>query len=71
MTHELKKFILDEIDRLFPVVHIMRGGYPLCGFNLNYPCFWPQGHTWIAYTEKVAKEKVTCEQCKEELCATS
>jgi hypothetical protein len=30
------------------VVHVLKAGLPVCGFNTNLPKDWPPGHTWLA-----------------------
>lgn len=42
------------------VVHIMRKGYPLCGFSQSLPKFWPTGHSWVGLENK---QQATCENC--------
>jgi hypothetical protein len=50
-----------------PIVHILRRGFPLCGFNLKIPKLWPDGHEWISYLDKDVCTLATCEDCKREL----
>lgn len=38
--------------------HILDGGLALCGFTLNVPALWPQGHNWTA-----APSNATCSLC--------
>jgi hypothetical protein len=43
------------------VVHIMRHGFPLCGFSTEAPEHWPEGHRWLR--DDQARHKITCEDC--------
>lgn len=29
-------------------IHILHGGFPLCGFSSDYPYDWPSDHKWIS-----------------------
>ncbi len=42
-------------------VHIMVGGYPLCGFSMQLPAFWPEGEKWTRN-----EEQATCGRCRVE-----
>lgn len=52
------------VDEAFPVVHVLRSGYPLCGFSLALPERWPPGHR---FTSSLEPEKANCPDCKEVL----
>jgi len=54
-----------ELNQRFPIVHILKGGFPLCGFSLKLPEHWPDEHKWISYLDKEV-HKATCEDCKKE-----
>jgi len=58
---------MSEVDRHFPVIHVLRAGYPLCGFNLALPERWPSGHKWISCLDENAMQKTTCDDCRETL----
>jgi len=42
-------------------VHVLYGGFPLCGFSQEPPVDWPEGMTWVGLSEW---EKTTCEGCR-------
>lgn len=65
--HEVLPFIMSEIDRHFPVTHVLRGGYPLCGFRLDRPGSWPEGHRWVSSLDVEVSKKATCDDCREVL----
>jgi len=46
-----------------PAVHILRAGWPLCGFSKELPENWPKGHKWVRETE--ASGKGSCRGCVE------
>jgi hypothetical protein len=66
-TRRQEAIVRQLIDEAFPVVHILRGGYPLCGFNLARPEYWPPGQTWISCFDPEVRVRCNCEDCKEEL----
>jgi hypothetical protein len=37
----------EEASQPPEVVHVLREGYPLCGFSSKAPVDWPAGHKWI------------------------
>lgn len=43
------------------VVHILRHGFPLCGFTSHVPKDWPKGHAWVRLNEPGS----TCAACIE------
>ena len=57
------------LDDHFATVHILQGGYPLCGFCIQLPSSWPRGHTWISHLDDTSR--ATCEDCQRELKAQS
>jgi len=40
------------------VVHLLWHGLPLCGFTLEMPCDWPDGHVWTTL-----RSEVSCTGC--------
>lgn len=46
---------------LWPAVHILNMGFPLCGFSRAMPADWPEGHTWVGYNDDY--RPVTCSTC--------
>jgi hypothetical protein len=65
-VQEVEDFIVGEIERFFPTVHILKSGYPMCGLFLSSPSSWPPGHTWVSYLDSDAQLSATCPYCKEE-----
>jgi hypothetical protein len=59
------KLIMQEIGIHFPIIHILKGGFPLCGFSLHLPEKWPPDHKWISYLDPQV-HKATCDDCKTE-----
>lgn len=68
---EVKDFIVGEIERFFPTVHILKSGYPMCGLFLKPPSSWPSGHTWVSCLDPHAQTDATCPYCKEEHLAST
>jgi hypothetical protein len=67
---EIKEWIMGEVERLFPpVIHILKSGYPMCGFSLALPGDWPPGNTWVSFLDPDAAQESTCNDCKHELAA--
>lgn len=64
---EVRDFIVGLLDQSFPVVHVLRGGFPLCGFSLHLPENWPVGNTWVSFRDPEVRMRVTCTDCKDEL----
>lgn len=62
---EAVDLIMSEINRHFPIFHVLRSGYPLCGFNLALPESWPPGHRWVSHLDARVHHVTTCEDCKE------
>src|SRR5574338_472600 len=46
---------------LYPLVHVLQYGFPLCGFSRLLPCDWPKGNTWVRMEER---EAANCPHCK-------
>jgi hypothetical protein len=61
---QIKKIIMAEVDKYFPIVHILKNGFAVCSFSLLQPNLWPPGNMWVSVSEK---DKATCDECKEEL----
>lgn len=64
-TEEVIELVMSEVNRHFPIVHVLRAGYPLCGFRLDRPEAWPEGHKWVSCLDVEVSQKVTCEDCRE------
>ena len=64
---QILETVMSAVNEHFPVVHVLRGGYPVCGFCLALPERWPQGNTWISFLEPQATQKTTCDDCREAL----
>ena len=58
---------MSVLDKTFPVIHVLRGGFPLCGFSLALPEKWPPGHKWVPFQDPEARRKTSCPDCKAEL----
>lgn len=43
-------------------VHILKHGFPICGFSRDLPVKWPLGHLWVAFNSPEAAE-ATCGVC--------
>lgn len=41
-------------------VHILWGGFAICGFSPLIPKHWPQGHKWVPPHDA---RKATCKAC--------
>lgn len=68
MTGEqILEAVMSSLNEHFPIVHVLRGGYPVCGFCLALPENWPAGHTWISFLTPEANHKTTCDDCRESL----
>ena len=65
---EVEEFVMSEVNRIFgaPCVHILKGGYPMCGFSLALPEKWPPGHTWVSFLDPSLQSDATCADCKAE-----
>jgi hypothetical protein len=63
---EVEAWVMAEVDRIFgaPCVHVLKGGYPMCGFNLKLT-EWPAGHTWASFLAANIREIATCTDCLE------
>jgi hypothetical protein len=52
-----------------PVVHILRHGFPFCGFSDEVPKDWPPGHTWISFDDALEGDEAlrvaafVCQPC--------
>jgi hypothetical protein len=62
---EAVDFIMEEINKRFPIVHVLRAGYPLCGFRLDRPEGWPTEHRWVSCLDVEVSQKATCDDCRE------
>ena len=70
-AQEVEEWVMGEVSRLFPpVIHILKSGYPMCGFCLAAPGDWPKGNTFVSFLDPNAATQTTCEYCKEEHAAT-
>ena len=58
---------MSEVNRHFPVVHVLRAGYPLCGFSLARPSEWAAGQKWVSCLDPEVHTKATCDDCREVL----
>ena len=64
---EALDLVMGAVNEHFPIVHVLRGGYPSCGFNLQRPEKWPAGHKWVSWSDPDKGSKVTCPECTEAL----
>jgi hypothetical protein len=63
---EVEEFVMTEVKRLFPsVVHVLKGGYPMCGFSLALPEQWAPGNTWVSFLDKDLSTHANCPDCLE------
>jgi len=44
-----------------PAVHVLFGGFALCGTLCGVPAEWPAGHTWVRVDQV---SQITCELCR-------
>jgi hypothetical protein len=44
-------------------VHILDGGWPLCGFSGVMPGDWPEGHYWVSAHEPPELKRADCAEC--------
>lgn len=49
-----------ELLGLKTCVHVLKGGFPLCGFSDEQPGRWPYGHTWVSIVDP---REATCPGC--------
>jgi hypothetical protein len=63
---ELEGWVMAEVKKAFPTVHILKSGYPMCEFSLALATQWPAGNSWVSFLDPNVKERVTCEFCKAE-----
>jgi hypothetical protein len=57
--------LMNALNDTFPIVHVLRGSFPLCGFTLAHPESWPPGHKWVSFRDLEVHTKTTCEDCKD------
>jgi hypothetical protein len=50
----------DEPDGI--CIHILRHGFPLCGFSDDVPVNWPEGHLWLGLDDDHAGRPM-CVDC--------
>lgn len=43
-------------------VHVLRSGFALCGFSLELPHAWPDGHFWCDLEDWA--EQASCQECR-------
>lgn len=46
-----------------PAVHVLKGGHPLCRFDLSPPAAWPEGHCWISFEDEEQLPRADCPEC--------
>jgi hypothetical protein len=61
---EMRASLEVDPDEPLPAVHILHGGYPLCGFSTSLPTYWPQGQKWVPFDNPAG---ATCIPCCEEI----
>lgn len=52
--------LMEELG-LYPRIHILYHGFPLCRFSAEVPGKWPTGHKWVDLRER---DQATCPACK-------
>jgi hypothetical protein len=50
---------MESRDVLPLLVHVLVGGWPLCGFSRDVPGSWPAGHRWV----RVGEPEANCPAC--------
>jgi hypothetical protein len=63
---QIEEWVMGEVKKHFPTVHILKSGYPMCGFSLALATHWPEGNSWVSFLDPEVSTKVTCEFCKQE-----
>jgi hypothetical protein len=64
-TRDWEEWVMGEVERYFPTVHILKGNRPMCGIFLRAPGSWPQGHTFVSFLDPSVLTDSTCTDCKE------
>lgn len=47
------------------VVHVLREGFPVCGFSREVPAKWPEEHSFIGINDVNKLSDITCPHCRE------
>ena len=64
-VEQAEAWIMGAIEHFFPTVHILKSGFPMCGFNLQVPGDWPHGNTWVSFLDPDVRTEATCKECLE------